>query len=110
MPLPDKNERVDAVSAARKLVGNGNGMQFFGTMLIRSELTLEQLHDYYTASRKKDRSYIVERQAGNEIDFIDHGDLIFKELPTDEARSDYYIVYTWGSSNYPLSDLNLRGH
>ncbi|MGO4184251.1 hypothetical protein AB4Z17_24015 [Paenibacillus sp. TAF43_2] len=108
--LPDKTEIIDAVSSAGKLVGNGNGMQFFGAILIKSELALEELNNFYSVYRKNDWSYIVEKQVSNHIAFIEHDDLTFKALNKDEKLINYYIVYTWGSSNYPLSDLDLRGH
>lgn len=110
LSLPDKTQMVDAVSSARKLVGNGNGMQYFGAILIKSELSLEQLNNFYSEYRENDWSYVVEKQESNRIDFIDHGDLTFKALKEDETLNNYYIVYEWGSSNYPLSDLDLRGH
>ncbi|MGO4376442.1 hypothetical protein AB4Z21_37950, partial [Paenibacillus sp. MCAF20] len=46
--LPDKTELVDSISSAGKLVGNGNGMQFFGAILIKSELALEELDHYFS--------------------------------------------------------------
>ena len=39
--LPDHTQMVESLSKAGKLVGNGNGMQYFGAVLIRSEQTLE---------------------------------------------------------------------
>jgi hypothetical protein len=60
--------------------------------------------------RERDGFYIVEKQTSKQIDVIDHGDLTFKALKADQILTDYYIVYTWGSSDYPLSDLDLRGH
>jgi len=85
-------------------------MQFFGAILIKSELTLEELNHFYSEYRKNNWSYIVEKQSSNHIVFIEHGDLTFKSLNEDETLINYFIVYTWGSSNYPLSDLDLRGH
>ncbi|SDR78165.1 hypothetical protein SAMN05444162_0020 [Paenibacillaceae bacterium GAS479] len=37
LPLPAKTKRGDAVSSAGKFVGKGNGMQFFGAILIKSD-------------------------------------------------------------------------
>ena len=110
LSLPDKTEIVDALSSAGKLIGNGNGMQFFGAILIKSELTLEELNNFYSKYRENEWSYIVEKQVSNNIAFIEHRDLKFKALKVDEQLINYYIVYTWGSSDYPLSDLDIRGH
>ena len=108
--LPDKTELIDDLSSAGKLIGNGNGMQFFGAILIKSELTLEELKHFYSKYRENEWSYIVEKQVSNNIAFIEHRDLKFKALKVDEQLINYYIVYTWGSSDYPLSDLDIRGH
>lgn len=107
--LPAKTELIDDLSSAGKLIGNGNGMQFFGAILIQSELTLEELNQYYSKYRKNEWSYIVEKQASDRIDFL-MGNLKFRALKADEALSNHYIVYSWGSSDYPLSEFDIRGH
>lgn len=43
IPLPEKTELIESLSQAGNLTGNGNGMQYFGAILIRSELSLEEL-------------------------------------------------------------------
>ncbi|KTD85626.1 hypothetical protein UQ64_19220 [Paenibacillus etheri] len=85
-------------------------MQFFGAISIKSELILEELNNFYSKYRENEWSYIVEKQVSNNITFIEHRDLKFKALKADETLINYYIVYTWGSSDYPLSDLDIRGH
>ena len=47
-PLPEKTELIESISRAGKLTGNGNGMQYFGAILIRSDLSLEELDAYYS--------------------------------------------------------------
>ena len=41
-PLPEKTELIESISRAGKLTGNGNGMQYFGAILIQSELSLKE--------------------------------------------------------------------
>ena len=41
-PLPENAQCIDSLSCAGKLTGNGNGMQYLGAILIRSELTYEK--------------------------------------------------------------------
>ncbi len=53
-PLPEETELLDSVSMAGKLVGNGNGMQYFGAILLESELSLEELNDYYSEYRQNE--------------------------------------------------------
>ena len=49
-PLPRETELVGSVSAAGHLVGNGNGMQYMGAVLVVSSLTEEELTAYYSES------------------------------------------------------------
>ena len=50
IPLPEETELIESLSQAGKLTGNGNGMQYFGAILIRSELSLEELDAYYSGT------------------------------------------------------------
>ena len=107
IPLPEKTELIESLSQAGKLTGNGNGMQYFGAILIRSELSLEELETYYSDYRSNEWEYLVEIQKGQSIEVIDHGGLQFSEEIEDDG---YYIVYSWGSGNSLLKELDMRGH
>ena len=52
-PLPEKTELIESISRAGKLTGNGNGMQYFGAILIRSDLSLEELDASYVPVEQK---------------------------------------------------------
>ena len=52
-------------------------------------------------------AYKVETQEGQSIEVIDHETLQFSEEIKD---SGYYIVYSWGSGNSLLEELDIRGH
>ena len=54
IPLPEEAELIESLSQAGKLTGNGNGMQYFGAILIRSELSLEELDVYYSDYRSNE--------------------------------------------------------
>ena len=107
IPLPEETELIESLSQAGKLTGNGNGMQYFGAILIRSELSLEELDAYYSDYRSNEWEYLVETQEGQPIEVIDHRTLQFTEEIKD---SDYYIVYSWGSGKSLLEELDIRGH
>lgn len=107
IPLPEETELIESLSQAGKLTGNGNGMQYFGAILIRSELSLEELDAYYSDYRSNEWKYLVETQEGQPIEVIDHRTLQFTEEIKD---SGYYIVYSWGSGNSLLEELDIRGH
>ena len=106
-PLPEKTELIESISRAGKLTGNGNGMQYFGAILIQSELSLKELDDYYSDHRSNEWECLVETQEGQSIEVIDHETLQFSEEIKD---SGYYILYSWGSGNSLLEELDIRGH
>ena len=107
LPLPEKTKVMDSLSRAGKLVGSGNGMQYFGAILIQSNLTLEELQEYYMQYSKNDGTYVVKKQTGNCIEEIEHGEVNFSKWVSGVA---YYIVYSWGDSDYFLRDFDLRAH
>lgn len=107
IPLPEETDLIESLSQAGKLTGNGNGMQYFGAILIKSELSLEELDAYYSDYRSNEWEYLVEAQEGQHIEVIDHETLQFTEEIKD---SGYYIVYSWGSGNSLLEELDIRGH
>ena len=84
-----------------------NGMQYFGAILIQSELSLKELDDYYSDHRNNEWEYLVEIQEGQSIDVIDHETLNFGKEINDAG---YYIVYSWESENSLLKELDIRGH
>ena len=103
-PLPEQTELIEAISKAGKLTGNGNGMQYFGAILIKSELSLEELDAYYSEYRSNEWEYLVE---GQSVEMLEHGGLQFSE---EIKGNSYYIVYSWGSGNSLLRELDIRGH
>lgn len=107
LPLPEKTELVEAQSAAGKLVGNGNGMQYFGAILIKSELSSATLETYYAGYAKEEWECVVEKQEDKAIRVIEHGNLNFE---TEINSEDFYIVYSWGSNDSIFHELDLRGH
>ena len=107
LPLPEKTEYIERAYLAGKLVGNGNGMQYFGSILIKSELPLEELTKYYESYNDDNWKFIVEKQREKDIHIVEHGHLSFQ---TDVMSNDYYIVYAWGKSSSSLSELDIRGH
>ena len=107
IPLPEETELIESLSQAGELTGNGNGMQYFGAILIKSELSLEELETYYSDYRSNEWEYLVEIQEGQSIKVIEHKALQFSEEIED---SGYYIVYSWGNGNSLLKELDIRGH
>ena len=105
--LPDKTEYVEMFSAAGKLVGNGNGMQYLGGILIKSELPIDSIRAYYSQYASNEWEYLVDKQEGNYIRFVEHGEV---SLHTNVDGDNFYIVYSWGQSNSFLTEFDARGH
>ncbi len=102
LPLPEKTVFVESLSKAGKLVGNGNGMQYYGAMLISSQLSLDELREYYGEYDCEVYSIDYPR-----ID-IDHGDLCFK---TEPFPDNAYMVEMWGESpSQFFAEFDIRGH
>lgn len=106
-PLPESTELVDSLSKAGKLTGNGNGIQYFSAILIQSELTLEQLEDFYSNYRENGWEYLVAVQTNCDLSFIELEQLRFSQ---DVKTDGYYIVYTWGQGIELFEILDIRGH
>ena len=107
LPLPSNTEYVESKFLTGKLVGNGNGMQYFGAMLIKSDLSIDELKQYYQNYADNDYTYCVEVQNGVDISIIEHGTLSFD---TPVIGGGYYIIYSWGSGGNIFSDFDIRGH
>lgn len=106
IPLPEQTEYVEKISRAAKLVGNGNGMQYLGAVLIKSELSLEELKEYYSGYNTT-----VRHQTGKRIEGMNSGKI---EFSSEINGDNFYVVYKWGNNDYPLhgfyEDLDIRGH
>ena len=108
IPLPEKTEFLEKKYVAGKLNGCGNGMQYYGAILIKSELSENELKEYYNMFSDSEWSNIVEKQIGNSIEMIEHRDIFFQTKFEDNV--DYFIVYTWGDYSGIASELDIRGH
>lgn len=105
LPLPDKTQLVESTSLAGKMVGSGNGMQYLGAILIKSDLPLKELQAHYA-----DYDGVVEPQLNADIRVVVNQELSFRH---EEYGVGYYIVYRWGSCPAWVQDVldtDLRGH
>ncbi len=111
--LPPKTELVESASVAGKLYGGGNGMQYYGVLLIKSDLSEQELEDYY-AKYIDYHNYAemwghVSKQE-TEIIF-DYHDYKFKKF--DEKENNFVVVAI--KANNPVGawnflDCDIRGH
>ncbi len=113
LPLPEETELVESTSVAGKMVGSGNGMQYFGALLLHSTLSLQELQEFYAVYQPNDYTCRVEPQIGTEI--RPRGSSLMGNVAfhTDAGTNDYYILYTWGDAPDWAQDwlnTDLRGH
>jgi hypothetical protein len=111
--MPFNTELIDSFSLAGKMTGNGNGMQYMGTILVKSDLSEQELKEYY----EKDFDFIeVRKQETVNIDFIHLQKCTFNAVMEDGET--YYSVTCWDSDRRDtlgdfvsaLLDFDIRGH
>ena len=106
LPLPEDTVCTEVVSYTGRLVGNGNGMQFFTAMLVESSQSLQDLQAYYAP-----HACMVQEQEGQIIERIDNNSVnttLLLQRTLDEEKA-YYLVYSWGNGIPPFSWLDIRG-
>lgn len=107
LPLPPGAERVAVASRAGKLVGNGNGMQYLGAMLIRSEADPEAIIAFYDAQADIGSGITVTRSVALEESEIS----VAAGILGVSGRADEYVVSAWGAApSWFHADFDLRGH
>lgn len=107
--LPEKTVVVEEKSIAARLCGNGDGVQYFGALLLKSELSLIDLDNYYSQFRNKDDCNIVEHQYGQDIEQNEFPALQDLSFDTNIDDENYYILYTWGNYESIFTYLDWRG-
>lgn len=108
LPLPEDTVLVESVSAAERFSGTGNGMEYLGALLLRSELSAEALERFYAPYTGGKLDTCVVRTQTDQALF---GSVRFS-APVE--GDDYYAVYTiessCGRAMRGWLDLDLRGH
>ena len=103
LPFPPDTTLVESISKAGRWVGKGNEMQYFGAVLIKSEMTAEDLLEYYD-----DYDCFVLPQSSSDI-LAAEGKLTYRHKDYGDG---YYTVYRWGNAPAWLADLldtDMRG-
>ena len=109
LPLPEGARRIGSVSAAGDLTVAHNGMQYFGAILIESELPLPDIMDHYNPYRQDFMDCMVEQQTDTVVTIngkqLNDGNLRFAV----EGVGDHtYMIYSWGSApDWARALLNL---
>lgn len=101
----DGIEIIETVSEYGKLNGNGNGINFFGAVLVKVEdpVVLDTL-----VSLNKDfdvMDYYKQEKREIDLDYAEHAHLSFENL-----SPDYYVVWFYQSSHPHANLLDIKGH
>ena len=91
MPLPEHTELVESISVAGRYTGKG--VQYFGAVLVKSNLSMEEVAAHYPDCLVEYQMTPAIRAVGKDGDGKDR--LSFKS-PLE--GNGYFIVYRWGSA------------
>ncbi|MBO5745966.1 MAG: hypothetical protein J6S13_02635 [Clostridia bacterium] len=106
--LPENSKILSEYAVAGKVSGNGNGMQYFGAILIESEQDLTSLQEYYH-NVGSEYFISVKGQKSDAIDVL-NGNQHYFDGVDDCDFENCYIVYGYGKGGNWFLDLDLRGH
>lgn len=112
-PLPPDTDMIESCSIAGKLYGNGNGMQYYGIMLIKSELPIEDIIAHYNDDSQDTYPVFVTKQESPVI--FDGYDYVFEKFPDDancymlKLYSDS-VIGCEGTLWEGILNSDLRGH
>lgn len=110
VPLLEKTELIQSKSIVGKLNGNGNGVDYLITVVIKSEQSLGSLKDYYQ-SYNKDSDVIEQKSDQFENALLEHGKLSYRDLKGIRDLSGYYTVYIYDSAEFgSILEWDFRGH
>lgn len=110
--LPTNTKLIDSLSAAGKLTGSGNGMQYMGAILVESDLSEEEIKEYY--SSEFDYIEVNEQETVN-LSVIQN---VSFNADIESGEKTYYSIICWddkgremfGDFVSKLLDFDTRGH
>ena len=99
-PIPKETKFIEQKSVCGKLNGNGNGMNFLSSMVVKSDLSFEELEKYYKEvefNSAVDNGYeptvYVIPVKGEKLDceVLEHREIYYESLKSISNYNDYYI-------------------
>ncbi len=104
--LPSKTQLLEKQSVCGKLNGNGNGINYLATILIKSDLSLNELKEYYS-------NYDVVAQSTPQLksEYLEHDTIEYRKLRKINDFTGYYVVCSYQSAEFgSIWEMDLRGH
>lgn len=116
MDLPEGVHVIEKYKVKGKLNGNGNGMDFFACILVKTERSQEELRDYLNNQKfiPAKNHEIVETEVVKlqsiqlKTKYVEHEEIEFETLQNEVNFNDYYVlsIYDGGYS----ADFDISGH
>ena len=98
-------EIVETVSDYGKLNGNGNGINYFGAVLVKAE-NPDVLDTLVSLNKDFDvMNYYKQENREINLNYAEHAHLSFENL-----SPDYYVVWFYQSSHPHANLLDIKGH
>lgn len=98
--LPRQTQLLEKQCICGKLNGNGDGMDFLATILIKSDLSLEELQRYYSfATVIKQEGIILNSE------YLENGEIRYSKLKDVTNFKDYYVVFIFDGGYPALFDI-----
>lgn len=109
LPLPDGAKLISSVSTAGDLTPVGNRMEYYGAILIQSDLSEEEVESHYSQYRRQVLDCMIEDASGaRELLSALELESVEPAFAADAIQDDWYLVYSWGDPPDWLYDiLNL---
>ncbi len=109
LPLPAETTLVETTSLSGRLTNPYGSVQYFGAILLKSDLSLEKLQEHYWAyNQPMTLTYRVLPQTTQEISVVGEHTLAFRE---PIAKEGYYIVCLTQNGGHTLQwwlDMDIR--
>lgn len=114
--LPDDIHLIEKYKVRGKLNGNGNGMDFFACILVKTECSQKEINDYinnYKFNPAKNHEIVeieVIKLHSNRLEtkYVENKEIVFKTIKDNDDFNDYYVlsIYDGGYS----ADFDILGH
>ena len=102
-PWPPDSKVVEMHAYAGNFAGTGDGIEYFGALLVKSDLDIDEMTKHYAAYT----DIIVKKQDGQQIKAVSGKNYNFR---TNVSNGNYYIVYTFGYNKNPIFNFfDFRG-
>lgn len=103
-------ELIEVQSVYGKLNGNGNGIQYYGTVLVKTSSEdnvkeiVESLSDQY-----EELNYCIQESSAVQSKYLEHVTVEY-EYSLMESEEEYYSIYFYVSHHENSNLLDIDGH